>query len=426
MKQISRRSFLQLGAVAGMGALMPQVLLADIRTDKFDWKLHSPEEVGMSRAGLDGIRALIQKAIDDKRIPGTVTAIARHDKLVFYEAQGVRDVATGAPMRKDDIFRMMSSTKPVTAVAVLMMMEKGKLSIDDKVSRFIPEFKNPKVAVAPPGAKDPSQVKIVPADREITIKDLLTHTSGLMSGAAGSLVNKIDVQPNDTLATYIPRVGPALLDFQPGTKFSYSPLHGFDVLLRIVEITSGMTADEFMSKRLFKPLEMSDTYFNVPPEKTSRVVNIYKKDKDNWKVFKHFFGDGPYKYHSGAGGLFSTVHDFMQYEAMLLNRGTLNGRRLLKPETVALMSRNHVGKLFAEWIPVFTAGLGFGLGVGVVEEPNRIGGRGVGSFGWGGAYNTESWADPELDTAIAIFAQVESADFGKNEFNRAIRQAIVA
>lgn len=426
MEQIRRRDFLKLGAIAGMGALMPQTLIAGIRTDKFNWKIHAPEDVGMSRAGLDAIRALIQKAIDDKRIPGTVTAIARHNKLVFYEAQGVRNVETGAAMQKNDIFRMMSSTKPVTAVAILMMMEKGKLSIDDKVSRYIPEFKNPKVAVAPPGTKDPAQVKIVPADREITIKDLLTHTSGLMSGGAGALVSKIDPLPTGTLATFTPNFGSTVLDFQPGTKFSYSPLAGFDVLLRIVEITSGMPADEFLGKRLFKPLDMVDTYFNVPPEKAARVVNIYKKDKGNWKVSNHLLGDGHYKYFSGAGGLFGTVHDFMHYEEMLLNRGTLNGRRVLKPETVALMSRNHVGKLFAQWIPGLTAGLGFGLGVGVVEEPNRIGGRGIGSFGWGGAYSTESWADPELDTAVAIFAQVDGADFAKIDLNKAIRQAIVA
>jgi CubicO group peptidase (beta-lactamase class C family) len=331
-------------------------------------------------------------------------------------------------MRKDDIFRMMSASKPVTALAVLMMMEKGKLSLDDKVSRFIPEFKNPRVAIAPPGAKGASQIKLVPADREITIKDLLTHTSGLTGGVPGLPDNKVDLKPDDTLATYIPRVGSsAVLEFQPGTKWGYSPLQGFDVLLRIVEITSGMSADEFMSKRIFKPLDMRDTYFNVPPEKADRIVNIYGKENGNWKVVKHLFGDGPYKYLTGGGGLFSTVHDFMQFEAMLLNRGTLNGRRLLKPETVALMSRNQVGSLFAEWIPAITSGLGFGLGVGVVQDRNKSFGRGVGSIAWGGAYGTESWADPEHDVAAAVFFQVygvPGAD--KTELFPAIRKAFVA
>src|SRR5581483_479009 len=157
--------------------------------------------------------------------------------------------------------------------------------------------------------------------------------------------------------------------------------------------------------RLFEPLDMRDTFFNVPPEKKSRVVNIYGSDR---KVKQHAFGDGPWPYLSGAGGLFSTVHDYMQFEAMLINRGTLNGRTLLKPETVALMTRNHVRTLFADWIPIVTAGHGFGLGVRIVQDAKKGGGRGVGAFGWGGAYGTESWADPELDITAALFIQLQS------------------
>jgi len=318
-------------------------------------------------------------------------------------------------------------------VAVLMMMDEGKLAIDDKVSRFIGTFRDTKVAVAPAGAKDVSQVKLVPAEREITIKDLLTHTSGLSSimgliGAGpGSLVNKIERKPDDTLADYVPRLGSAALDFQPGTKWAYSPLDGIDVLLRIVEITSRKSADEFLRERIFKPLDMRDTHFNLPPEKQTRLVNIYSSKDGNFKVEKHLFGEGPWKYISGAGGLFSTVHDYMRFEAMLLNRGMFNGRRLLKPETVSLMSRNNVGSLFADWIPAFTAGQGFGLGVAIVEDRAKGEGRGVGAFGWGGAYGTESWADPELDVAAAIFIQMNPAPGNvKTDFQQALRKAIVA
>jgi CubicO group peptidase (beta-lactamase class C family) len=437
MALLTRRDVLKLGAVLTVGACAPRVLRGVSREARFDWTLHSPDEVGMSPSGLEGIRAAIQTNIDNKVIPGAVTAIARHNKLVWYEAQGVRDVETGAPMAKDDLFRMMSGTKPVTAVAVLLMMDEGKLSLDDKVSRFIPTFKDPKVAEAPAGAKDASQVKLVPANREITIKDLLTHTSGLSSAGddlgpgPGSLVNKIERKPDDTLADYIPRLGSAALDFQPGTKWRYSPVEGFDVLLRIVEITSGKQADEFMRERIFEPLDMGDTYFNVPPEKKARVVNVYGRQGGNWKVEKpllwEVLGEDPVKYFCGCGGLFSTVHDYMQFEAMLLNRGTLNGRKLLKPETVALMSRNHVGTLFAEWIPGLTDGHGFGLGVRIVEDEAKGSGRGIGAFGWGGAYGTETWADPELDVAAAMFIQVEPGPPDvKTDFQQALRKAIVA
>lgn len=312
------------------------------------------------------------------------------------------------------------------------MMDEGKLSLDDKVGRFIPEFKDTKVAVARPGAKDAKGVELVPADRVVTIKDLLTHTSGLMSAgdflvpAPESLVNKVEVKPGDTLADVIPRLGAAALDFQPGTKWRYSPLYGFDALLRIVEVASGQSADRFLRERLFEPLEMRDTDFNVPAEKEARVVNIYGRRSGKWKVEKHLLGEGPYAYLSGAGGLFSTARDYLQFEAMLLNRGSLNGRRLLKPETVALMAKNHVGTLFSEWIPLITAGSGFGLGVRVVEDAAKGGGRGVGAFGWGGAYGTESWADPELGIAAALFIQVTPGPANVNgDFSQAIRKAIV-
>jgi CubicO group peptidase (beta-lactamase class C family) len=426
---LTRRELLAFGVLLGATGCLP--LRRSTDRAGFDWARAQPEAAGMSRAGLEGVRAAIQKHIDANEITGAVTAIARHGKLAWYEAQGVRDLATGASLSKDDLFRMMSSSKPVTATAVLMMMEEGKLSLDDKVSRFIPAFKNQKVAVAPPGAKDASGVKLVPAEREITIQDLLTHTSGLSSAGdaigpgPGSLVNKIERKPDDTLADYIPRLGAAALDFQPGTKWRYSALDAFDTLLRIVEITSGQPGDVFLRERLFEPLEMRDTYFNVPPEKQSRIVPLYERKDGKWQPRAHLLGEGPYKYLCGAGGLFSTVHDFMQWELMLLNAGALNGRRVLKPETVALMSRNHVGAMFAEWIPFITAGNGFGFGVRVLEDASKGTGRSVGAFGWGGAYGTESWVDPQLNLAAALFIQQPVATV-LPDFQQALRAAIVS
>lgn len=427
---ITRREALGLGLALGVAGCAPKAtkelerMTTAGRSSTFDWKLHAPEEVGMSRAGLENVRAAIQKYVDKNEITGAVGAIARHNKLVWHEALGVRDVTTREPVRKDDLFRMMSSTKVVTAVAVLQMMDEGKLALDDKVNRFIPTFKDTKVAVPGPNPKDASQVRLVPANRDITIKDLLTHTSGLSSSGEAAPVNKIERKPDDTLADYVPRLGSAALDFQPGSRFSYSPLDGFDVLLRIVEIASGMPADAFLRERLFEPLDMRDSYFHVPPEKQGRILTLYARKEGAWSVQPSILQQLGPKYICGAGGLFSTVHDFMQFEAMLLNKGSLNGRRILKEETVTLMSTNHVGSMFADWFPAWTGGHGFGLSVRIVEDAAKGSGRSVGAFGWGGAYGTESWADPELDVAVALFIQQPVTPV-QHDFQRALRDAVV-
>ena len=390
---LSRRDILSAGAVLALTACAP-VALKLPTAENFSWELHPPEAAGLSQLALESIRASIQQNIASNRIPGAVTAIVRHNKLVWFEAQGMRDPNSGVPMRRDDIFRMMSSTKVVTAVAVLMVMEEGKLALDDPVSKFIPTFVNTKVAVGAANATEASQISFVPAARPVTIKDLLTHTSGLMSvgemlaPGLASLVNKIEHRPGDTLASYVPRLGTAVLDFQPGTRWRYSALAGMDTLLRIVEIVSGQNADQFLRTRIFEPLQMTDTHFNVPPHKQPRVVEVFGREAGLWKVQQPLLGRGPFTYFSGAGGLFGTVHDFINLEMMLLNKGVLNGRRLLKPETVELMATNHVGTLFAEWIPAITGGSGFGLGVSIVEDESKASGRGQGAFGWGGAYGT--------------------------------------
>lgn len=394
--------------------------------DDFNGKLYSPDKVAMSADSLENVRQTIQKNIDDKKIAGAVTAIVRHNKLVWFEAQGVSNPVTGRLMQKDDIFHMMSSTKQVTSVAVLMMMEEGKLALDDKVSKFIPSFNNPQVAVVPKGTMDASEVKLVPADREITIKDLLTHTSGLSTLGAGILVNKIERKPDDSLADYVPRLGEAALDFQPGTEWRYSPSDGMDVLLHIVEIVSGQPADLFLRERIFKPLDMAETYFIVPDEKKDRIVAPYNYQDGEWERQINLLGSLPSSYFSGAGGLLSTVHDYLNFEVMLLNKGEFNGYRLLKPETVEKMSTNQVGSLFAEYMPIITDGLGFGFGVSVVLDPEKGQGRSVGAFGWGGAFGTESWVDPALDVAAVMFIQASPAPREpKVGFQQAIRSAIV-
>ena len=248
-------------------------------------------------------------------------------------------------------------------------------------------------------------MKLVPATRDLTIKDLMTHTSGLSSGGTGQLVNRVRRGPGDTLADYIPKLGAAALDFQPGTRWRYSASDGIDVLLRIVEIACKAPADVSLRERVFQPLEMRDTGFNIPAKDYGRILTLYSRQDGQWRPQRAAFGYAPIKYFSGAGGLMSTVHDYMQFEEMLLNKGELNGKRLLKPETVALMSTNHVGGLYGGTAGS-TKGTGFGLTVRVLQDPVAANsGRLPGAFGWGGAYGTASWTDPKDEMTAALFIQ---------------------
>lgn len=437
---IDRRRILKMGALLGAGAALPgcvQTRLAGRASSAFDWRLVPPEAAGMSPAGIEGVRAAIRQAIDANELSSAVTVVARHGELAWYEAQGLRDVEAKTPVRADDIFRLASSSKPVTAVCALMLMDAGKLSLDDKISRFIPSFRNPRVAQLPPEVERQrfdfakrdqlkSQVKIVPADRELTIKDLLTHTGGLSTffGLGGGAP---PIDKTKTLADRIPLVGQATLDFQPGTQWAYSPLDGIDVVGHIVEIVSGMTLDEFMRTRLFAPLQMPDTTFNLRPEQQPRLVPLYRREKNGWQPTADLLnaGDPAMKYLCAAGGLVGTAHDYMQFQMMLHHRGELNGRRILSPEAVALMSTNHVGRRFED-VPVMgRKGWGFGLAVGVVVDPAAAGSaRGRGSFGWDGAHGTDGWVDPEHDLAAVYFVQ-QSTKPPLKAFDQAVAEALV-
>ncbi len=297
------------------------------------------------------------------------------------------DVDSKQPMKTDTLFRMASSTKPVAGVAVLMMVEEGKVRLSDPVSKFIPEFKTMKVAVEKSGS---SEVELVATEREITIKDLLTHTSGLLSGGAGSRniprEKFFPSQPDETLATLIPRLAAVPLDFQPGTRWRYSGLAGIDTLSRVVEVTSGMPFDQFLGKRIFEPLGMNDTYFVVPDYRQDRQATVYRSNEKDKKLEKSTFTlRFPKTYFSGAGGLVSCAADYGRFAQMLVNRGELDGKRLLSPRSVELMSSNHVGDMFPGQLGR-PKGMGFGLTVEVVQDAVRAGMyRSNGSFGWDGA-----------------------------------------
>jgi CubicO group peptidase (beta-lactamase class C family) len=400
-----------------------------------------PDDVGLSSERLQRVGQLMQRYIDAKVISGGITVVARRGRIAHFETHGLTDIEHNTPMRKDAIFRMASMSKPVTGVAIMMLLEEGKLRLNDPVSKFIPEFKDTKVAIekpVPAGAAAPGrggqpprapEIYAVPANREITIRDLLTHTSGLESGGVGSREGA-RIAPRNTsenLATYIPKLGAVPLDFQPGTMWRYSALAGIETLGRIVEVVSGSTFDRFLKERIFAPLGMKDTAFVVPDEKLPRVATLYsrspkglqRQDTPAWLSTKTLF--------SGGGGLWSTADDYIQFAQMLVNGGELNGKRLLSPRTVDLMASNHVGQLFAESTANGSRrGMGFGLTVEVVVDPIEAGRRtSTGSFGWDGAFGTHFWVDRKEQLAGLLLIQQATNAMLNRDFENAVMQAVI-
>jgi CubicO group peptidase (beta-lactamase class C family) len=396
-----------------------------------------PEDVGMSSDRLQHINDVIKSYIDTNQISGAVTMVSRKGRIAHFEAQGMMDIDGRTAMRKDAIFRMASMSKPVTGVAILMLMEEGKLRLTDPVSRFIPEFKNPKVAMlkdpaarpapATPGQPPPPpEIYTVPAERELTIRDLMTHTNGLETGGPGSRegARMSPRSTSSTLAAYVPTLGAVPLDFQPGSKWQYSALAGIETLGRIVEITSGMTFDQFLQKRIFEPLGMKDTAFFPTDDRMPRVVTLYEKKNNmlsrietpSWLATKSLF--------SGGGGLWSTPEDYMQFGQMLVNNGQLNGKRLLSPRTVDLMASNHVGDLYSG-VGQRMKGMGFGLTVEVVMDGVSANRReSNGSFGWDGAFGTHFWVDRK-EQLVGLLMVQESNGQLMRDFENAVMQAIV-
>jgi CubicO group peptidase (beta-lactamase class C family) len=394
-----------------------------------------PEDLGLSSERLHRIGEVVQRHIDARAISGAVTVVARRGRIAHFEARGLMDMESKRPMQKDAIFRIASMSKPVTGVAVMMLVEQGKVRLADPVSRYIPEFKDTKVAkarsegrAAPGAPARTAEIYLVPASRDVTVRDLLTHTSGLASGGAGSR-EASRLAPRTTtsaLAEYIPKLGAAPLDFQPGAEWRYSALAGIETLGRIVEVASGQTFDQFLKQHIFQPLGMKDTTFVPAGEQTSRVVTLYgrnengleRQDTPAWLATRTLF--------SGGGGLWSTAQDYLQFAQMLVNGGEVGGVRLLSPRTVDLMASNHVGTLFAEGGSAGgRKGMGFGLTMDVVLDPVEAGvRRSKGSFGWGGAFGTNFWADRKEQLAAVLMVQTPGGTL-RADFENAVMQAIV-
>ena len=390
----------------------------------------SPEEVGMSSERLLEIDALMKGHIDSGAIQGAVYSVARRGKVVHTKAQGLMDVERSRPMTKDTIFRMASSSKPILGVAAMMMIEEGLFKPSDEVAKYLPEFKNMKVAVLKePADKDISpefvlegqvpEHRFVEAARPITIHDLLTHTAGLATYGLGTAVagRPLELGSEETLASQMAVYASMPLDSQPGTRFAYSPRVGLDVVARIIEIVTETPYDEFTRKRIFEPLGMTDTHFFLPSEKEARRVVIHGLDgkAKGWGKKS--------RYVSASGGLSSTARDFLRFEQMLLGGGALFGKRLLSPESVEMMTSNQVGELFQG--KGKQAGQGFGYTVAIVLDPAAAkSARGQGAFGWGGAFGTVSWTDPELELTAVLMVQQPHKGLAE-ELEGAIRKAII-
>ena len=393
----------------------------------------APQSVGMAADLTVTINAMMKVHIDTNEITGGVTAVARKNRLVHFAAHGLFDREAGTPMKIDGVFRMMSSTKPITGVALLQQRELGRVSLEDGVGKFIPELKTmnvwqPEALAARQAAMrggDRAAMRapirpeeVVPAAREITIKDLATHTSGL-NGASRSA--------NDTLAISVPGLKNVPLDFQPGTKWAYSATTGPDVLARVVEICSGQPYDQYIKQHIFDPVGMTSTAHNLNPEQISRRAPRYAKARDGsgWQLAETSAKPDPMTYFAGSYGLNGTAHDYLLFETMLLNKGAVHGRRVLKPESVELMHTNLIGDLY-HGIGGATKGTGFGVLVRTVLDPTTCGcGRSTGAFGWGGAYGTMSWTDPE-EKLVAVIMIQQPVDQVQRDFENVIRKAITA
>jgi CubicO group peptidase (beta-lactamase class C family) len=360
--------------------------------------------------------------------------VARNGRIAYFETHGLMDIESNKPMQKDAIFRIMSMTKPVVGVATLMLIEEGKVRLADPISKFIPELQglsvtvlniDGRIAPAPSGSVSaPMPTRVVPADREVTVRDLLTHTSGVMSGGpSASLTNEMMPKAGETLGQVIPRLKKAPLDFQPGTRWAYSPQFGFDVLARIVEVASGTPFDQFARQRIFEPLGMKDTSF-YPAASNPRIATLYEQANGALrKTANPGFMNGAY--FSGGGGLYSTAEDYLQFALMLMNRGQLDGKRLLSTRSVDVMTT-----VFApDTLPGRLAGEGFGLSVRVVDNPAaRNTYLSKESFGWSGAFNTHFFIAPNERIVGLFMTQIVGlASRGdiRDDFETAVMQSIV-
>lgn len=367
-----------------------------------------PEKAGISSKRLNAIKPVMQKYVDENKLPGMITMIARHGKLVSFEKYGVMDV--NKPMQPNTIFRIASMTKPITSVAVMVLYEEGYFQLDDPVAKYVPEFENLKVYAS----RDKKGIHLVDQIRPMTIRDLLTHTSGLASGGENNPVDSMYRSANlseGTLKDMIRKLSEIPLLYQPGTRWNYS--RSSDVLGYLVEVFSGKPFDVFLKEKIFRPLKMNDTDYYVPEPDIQRVSAVYGPDESmGIKVIMPPDTSNvstPVKFLSGNGGLMSTAADYMIFAQMLLNKGEYNGIRILESKTVDLMTSNHITNEIMpddDFFGPLLSGMGFGFGLAVVKDNIQSDLPGsTGSYWWSGAANTYFYIDPEEELILILMTQ---------------------
>jgi CubicO group peptidase (beta-lactamase class C family) len=410
------------GGIAS-GLLVSAALFSFVAVSNAQTRVSTLEARAASRISaerLGRLRAQLQRYVDEGRLAGAVVRIQQDGKLVFSAAVGWRDKEAHDPMREDSIFRIASQTKALTSVAVMMLMEEGELLLDDPVGKHLPEWKKTTVAVAKPGGS----YETVPAKRPITIRDLLTHTAGISYGSGpaekawrdAGLSSWYFANRGEPVSSFVARMASLPMAAQPGEKFVYG--YSTDILGVVVEKLSGKSLQAFLDERLIKPLGMKDTSFYLPREKAGRLAVVYEgqegdlrraADASAWKTGGHFgqghYLDGPRLAYSGGAGLLSTAADYSRFLEMMRRGGEIGGRRYLSRKTVELMVSNHLGAI------EYNDGMGFGLGFSIRRDLGTAGQPGSeGEFGWGGAYHSQYWVDPEEGLTVAYMTQLLPAE----------------
>lgn len=374
-----------------------------------------PEAVGLSSERLQRLSDVFQGYVDDGELAGAVALVARQGKVAYLEAFGHRDLESGSRLQDDAIFRIASQTKALVSVGVMMLQEEGRLLIADPVGDYLPEFTHTTVAVR----QDGGGYEVVPAERAITVRDLLTHTAGIGygTGVAADRWEEAEIQGwyfahrDESIQATVSRIAALPFDAHPGEAWVYG--YNTDILGALIERISGKSLDAFLRDRILEPLEMHDTHFYLPESKRARLAAVYSATDDGLErapdpggmVGQGAYVTGPRKSFSAGAGLLSTAADYGRFLQMMLNGGELNGARIISRKTVELMTMSHIGD-----IP-YRGGQGFGLGFTVVED---VGARGVpgsvGEFGWGGAYHSTYWVDPREELIVVYFTQLIPAN----------------
>jgi CubicO group peptidase (beta-lactamase class C family) len=411
----ARRLLSGLFCVAVVSACLPCIAQTPARMSPAPTQV-KPEAVGFSAERLENLHALIQGEIDNKQLAGAITLLARHGKIVDYRIYGVRDISTGAPMTKDTIFRDYSMTKPVTGVAMMILYEEGKWLPTDPIAKYIPEFAHLKVFKS---VDADGKMILVDPDHAPTMRELMSHSAGFSYGNGTSPVDAMykDLKPTQSknLQEMIDKLAQIPLNYQPGKGWTYSV--SMDIEGYIVEKLSGQTLPDFMRDHIFTPLGMKDAGFFVPDEKRARFATNYRDDPQGQLVPSATTGGAPTDYAtqptmpSGGGGLVSTIEDYYRFAQMLGNGGQLDGKRILAPATVKLMTSNHLPAeiltgQFGIGQHIMRPGFGYGFNCAVVFDPPEANmADGKGTFFWDGAAGTWFWVDPTNDLVFVGMIQ---------------------